>query len=304
MRFKLITLLLLIQLAVFNPNPVFAQRQDLGIDSPTASATASATASSILKDQDEKNHRTDITRPEELEEKEGVLALFSKREAKEIGFTNFLAYAVQYSFRAGVPANTIILILLLPFLATIVAFIRHIVGLPSLEMLVPVALSITLVATGITAGFILLIIILIASIISRFILKRLRIMQLPKMSLSLFVVSFFVFITLTISASAGILIVKQLSIFPVLIFILLSDKIVSLQLQRSLRETTWITLVTVWLGILGFLLLSSDYLRNFVLLYPEIVLILIPINILIGRYFGLRLTEYLRFSSLQSHANK
>jgi len=35
-------------------------------------------------------------------------------------------------------------------------------------------------------------------------------------------------------------------------------------------------------------------------LYPEAILLLIPVNIAIGRYFGLRLTEYLRFKQLKT----
>jgi hypothetical protein len=40
------------------------------------------------------------------------------------------------------------------------------------------------------------------------------------------------------------------------------------------------------------------------LLYPEVILILIPVNILMGRYFGLRLTEYHRFRQFRRYVNK
>lgn len=290
---------------VMFPNLVFSQ-ENIATDSLQLASSSADLASSAAQEKQaiEKLKKDDITQPEESWEKQEILALFSRRQIEKLDITNFMAFTVQFAVTQGVPANTVTLILLLPFLATLVAFVRHVVGLPSLEMLVPVTLSVTLIATGITAGFILLLTILAASFCSRFVLKRIRIMQLPKMALSILVVSGFVFMSLTLSAVGGILIVKQLSIFPILIFILLSDKIVAVQLERSLQETLLITLVTIGLGILGYLFLSSDETRIYIVLYPEIALLLIPINIMIGRYFGLRLTEFYRFSSIQINGNK
>jgi hypothetical protein len=173
-----------------------------------------------------------------------------------------------------------------------------------LEMIVPVALSITLVSTGFTAGAVLLLTILLASTIARVILKKVRIMQFPKMALSIFVVAIFVFASLVLSARFGMLSVKQISIFPILILILLGEKIVSLQLTRSARETFMITVVTLILGLVGFFLLSWQLFRQAVILYPELILLLIPINIMIGRYFGLRLTEFIRFYALRRDGGK
>lgn len=277
------------------------------LDSEIQIATDAATVASLSAEEQkalEQIKKEDITRPEDVEEKDEFLALFANRPIETPTFFNFTGYAVQYAVLEGVPANTIMLILLLPFLATLAVFVRHIIGLPSLEMLVPIALSITLVSTGISAGAVLLITILLASTIARLMLKRIRIMQLPKMALSIFVVSIFVFISLTVSATVGMLTVTQLSIFPVLLLILLGEKIVSLQLSRSAGETFQIATVTILMGILGFAILSSEVIRRFILLYPEIIFLLIPLNILMGRYFGLRLTEVYRFSKLRKYANQ
>lgn len=263
-------------------------------------------ASASAKEQEElaKLKKQDVTSPESIEDKNIILQLFKQRPADTLTPLNAPAYLVQSAVKSGVPSRTIILILLLPMLATIIAFIRHVIGLPSIGMLVPVALSITLLSTGITAGLILLATIIFASTVARILLKHVRIMQLPKMALSMFIVSIFIFLVLTVSGIAGILVVKQLSIFPVLLLILLSEQIISVQLERSAQETIIITMVTFAIGILGFMLLSSTHLRNTILLYPELIFLLIPINIIIGRYFGLRLMEYFRFTPILRHGSK
>lgn len=277
--------------------------QEILLDQPVAE-TASDTAKNTTDTTKKKDATKDVTQPEEEEAKREYLELFKSRPVDHLTPLNFTAYTVQYAVRQGVPANTIMLILLLPFLATIVAAFRHIIGVPSLGLLVPIAFSITLLATGISAGAILLAAILLASGAARIILKRLRIMQLPKMALSMLVVAIFIFIALTGSAGAGLLAVRQLSIFPILLFILLSDRIVALLLERTMIETVQITLITLILGLLGFFLLSFEPIQRFILLYPETIFLLIPINIIIGRYFGLRVTEYFRFAPVNRYGSK
>lgn len=272
---------------------------------PVTIATNSAEASASAKEAEEiaRIQQQDVTRPEGPED-EQALNLFKQRPSEKLDGLNVMAFLIQTAVKSGVPSRTVILILLLPMLATIIAFIRHVIGLPSIGMLVPVALSITLLSTGITAGLILLATIIFASTVARILLKKVRIMQLPKMAFSMFIVSIFLFLALTVSALAGILVVKQLSIFPVLLLILLSEQIIAVQQERSAQEMIIISMVTFAIGILGFLLLSSTLLRNTILLYPEFILILIPLNIIVGRYFGLRLMEYFRFSSIMRHASK
>lgn len=305
MKFFAVFLTLVISIFFLFPNSSYSQ-DFLNLPSlEEATSTDSATASESAKEAKEisRIQQQDVTRPEGPEDDQALI-LFKQRPAETLTATNIMAFLVQASVKAGVPSRTVILILLLPMLATIIAFIRHVIGLPSIGMLVPVALSITLLSTGITAGLILLGTIIFGSTLARLLLKKVRIMQLPKMALSMFIVSIFLFFTLTLSAMGGVLVVKQLSIFPVLLLILLSEQIIAVQSERSVQEMLIISMVTFAIGILGFLLLSSNYLRNTIILYPEYILTLIPLNIVIGRYFGLRLMEYFRFSSITRHASK
>ena len=283
---------------------------------PLSVSAQSATSDAILKasagaQQNNKQVKhiiqniNEITNPQQDKQKDIILkALQEKRNVEQLTFLNFAPFTIQYAIKAGVPTNTIVLILLLPILATIVVAFRYLVGLSGIGLLVPIALSITLLATDVTPGFIMLAAIIVASLVSRFFLKRFPIMQMPKVALSMLVVSIFLLFSLTISSIYGIIDVRNLSIFPILLFILLSDRIVTIFLERNFIETIQTTVITLFLAILGFLLLTWDQLRLFTLIYPESILLLIPINILIGRYFGLRVIEYIKFQPTLKHANK
>lgn len=248
--------------------------------------------------------KQDLTKPEEQPQKNEIQILLEKRPEKELTFFNFFAFWVQSAIELGIPANTIVLILLIPVIAMLVTFMRVIIGLPSLEMLVPIVLSFAFVAVGITAGLIILSAVILASFVSRGMLRRVPIMFFPKRSLSLFLLSIFVFAALTISIKLDIEAIRNLSIFPILILTLLGDLIVTVQLRKTLSDTVIITVVTIGLGLVGYLLATSITVRDLIILWPELILLTIPLNLLLGRYFGLRLMEVFRFRSLQSYGSE
>ena len=296
-------LLSIIGIIAATPLPVLAQTNTPSTSPPTP--TKQATPAAHITNAPTIQNSNEITNPEQDKQKKAVLtALINQRHVNHVSFINFIPFAIQYAVQAGVPTNTIVLILLLPLLATIVVTFRYIVGLSGIGLLVPIALSITLLATGVTPGFIMLAAIIVASLISRFLLKRFPIMQMPKVALSMLMVAIFLLIALTISSIYGIIDVRNLSILPILLFILLSDRIVTIFLERDFIETIQTTLITLFLAIFGFLLLTWNQLRFFTLIYPEAILLLIPINIMIGRYFGLRMTEYIKFQPFIKHGNK
>jgi len=311
--FSFLTVLAAGTIAIAGAFPVYAQVGADAAVAPNATTTeGSTTIATTTKPEVEEGGllgalttpKQDLTKPEDQPAKDEIQVLLERRPVKDPSIFGFFAYWVQKAIALGIPANTIVLILLIPVIATLVAFTRVIIGLPSLEMLVPIVLSFALVAVGITAGIIILGAVVLASFVSRTLLRRVPIMFFPKRSLSHLFLAFFVFAALTISIILDIESIRDLSIFPVLILTLLGDSIVQVQLHKTIRETVVITSVTIGLGILGFLLATSLAVRDLIILWPELVLLTIPINLALGRYFGLRLAEVLRFKTLSSYGSE
>lgn len=287
--------------------PVFAQETN-DADAAVATGTATATTTedgipggilNVLT-----TPKQDLTKPEDQPQKDEIQVLLERRPVKEPSVFGFFAYWVQKAISLGIPANTIVLILLIPVIATLVTFVRVVIGLPSLEMLVPIVLSFAFVAVGITAGLIILGAVVLASFVSRTLLRQVPIMHFPKRSLSHLFLAFFVFAALTLSIILDIGAIRELSIFPILILTLLGDSIVSVQLHKTLRDTLVVTSVTIGVALVGYLLATSLAVRDLVILWPELILLTIPVNLALGRYFGLRLAEVLRFRTLESYGSE
>lgn len=303
---KYISRVLLLSILVLSLFPYVSFAQDS--DSLANGATTSATTTEdemIAVGLTERltpiidTEKKDITQPEKINEKVAILSLLESRIVDKPSIFNFFAYWVQQAIFLGIPANTIVLILLTPVIATVVVFVRTILGFKTLELLVPIALAFAFVAVGIVTGLIILSAVLLASYVSRILLKKVSIMFFPKRALSLTLLALFVFAALTATAVLELAPVQNLSIFPIIILTLLGDSIVSVQLHKSWQETVSVTVVTFALGLFGFVLATSQMALDTIILYPELILLTIPANILVGRYFGLRLTEYFRFERLE-----
>lgn len=228
----------------------------------------------------------------------GLEKALAEQQLGALDITNFFKHAVHRAVSAGVPVNTIVLILLLPILIAVIAALRHLVGVRGFGIFTPTMISVALYATGIIPGLFLFFAILAMTNFGRFILKKIKIKihYLPRMALLFWFISLIVLLTIILAPVVGWTEVALVSIFPILILVLLSEAFIDVQKGRSLREAVRITLETLFLAFFCFGLMQLQALQRFVLLNPEITIIGVPIfDIVIGRYTGLRLLELFRF---------
>jgi len=134
--------------------------------------------------------------------------------------------------------------------------------------------------------------------IARMVLKKLRLLYLPRVALVLTLVSFAMLALLSASTYYRTLNLIGVSIFPILILIVLVEEFVKVQMEEGTKTATFITTETLAIAIVGYYVVQTSFVRNFVLSYPEIVLITVLINYILGRWHGLRLLEYYRFRNV------
>lgn len=215
--------------------------------------------------------------------------------------SNFLKYAIRDAVSAGVPANTIVLLLLLALIAALIAASRHLIGLRGFGIFMPAALSVAFVAIGPVLGVIIFIVMIVFSTFFRMITRRLKLklQYLPRMALVMWFVVVGVLGVLFLAPVVNQPDLKNVSIFPVLILVLLSEDFSRVQIGKSVRTAINMTTETLVLALFSFFVLTFSPLQKWALLNPELFLLLVLIlNLLVGRYAGLRFMEYWRFRKL------
>ena len=172
------------------------------------------------------------------------------------------------------------------------------VGLSGYGIFMPTMIAIAFIATGIVGGLVLFAMILVISILSSYILKRLKLHFWPARAISLLFISLGTFLLMMASSYVKLIDIRQISIFPILFMILLAEEFTRTQMVKSKGEAKKLTVGTIVLAITGAIMMNFDWLQGVVLGYPGVVVILVlVINLLVGNYTGIRLSEISRFKS-------
>jgi len=216
---------------------------------------------------------------------------------------NPIKYAIRGAVDAGVPPNTIVLLLLLPLIAAVIAAARHVVGLRGFGIFLPASLAVVFVAIGPIIGIGLFILIVIASTLFRLFLRkvRIRLQYLPRMALILWVVCVSVLGLLFMAPVFRSSNIANVSIFPVLILALLAEDFSKIQIGKSARTAIGHATETIILSLVSYFFLTLEPLQHFALLNPEWLLVLVALgDVILGKYVGLRFIEYWRYRKLIS----
>ncbi len=243
--------------------------------------------------------RETIAEPQSPRVKGKLEAALKSQKIGNLSPMNFLKYLVRLAVDRGVSPNTIVLVFLLPLIGVLVGVLQYFVGLSGFGMFIPAMLAVAFLATGITGGLLLFGIIVLIGVITREVLRPIRLHYWPKRAIVLAITALATFGVLLTSPFLGIYDLNQVSIFPILFFILLSEEFSRAQAGKNFRTAVSLTLATLILAILGAILMSWESLQKLVLLNPELsFLFVLVFNGIVGRYSGFRLLEYKRFYSL------
>lgn len=315
---KRLTVFLLFLLASFSfsANPIGVSAQTIAPQANESESTAqnlnteeeseeeqdSATSAAETEEEPTPTPRPDITQRSE-ETIESLERILQNQELGPVWPSNPIKYAIRGAVAAGVPANTIVLLLLFPVVAAIIAAARHLIGIRGFGIFLPAALSVVFLAIGPVIGIGLFLVIVFTSTLARMILRKLniRLQYLPRMALLLHIVVIGVLFVLFAAPIINRPDFSNISIFPVLIIVLLAEDFTRVQIGKSAKTAVNLTTETLILGLVSYIFLTLKSVQKFALLNPEILILSVAaFNFMLGKYVGLRFMELWRFRKLIS----
>jgi hypothetical protein len=294
MRLALVYFIYLISLiSMVGVSPVFAQNRTISpFPSVFPTETLTLTPSEIPT-------KFAIKTQDRLE------SLLESQQLTNLSLFNFLRYSIKSAVAAGVSGNTIALLLLFPLIITLIAAARHLLGLRGFGIFTPAVIAVAFLSTGLTLGLGLFLGALLIAAVSRVLTRPLKLQYLPRLSLLI------LFITIGILGfllaapavfsrfSLNFAIFAIPGIFPILLLILLTETFISAEISHGGRFALRITVETLFLAVVSYLIMDLKAMQSWVLFHPEVtILSLLSANILLGRFTGLRLLEYWRFREL------
>jgi hypothetical protein len=201
--------------------------------------------------------------------------------------------------------GTFRILILVPLGALIICILRNIIGLPTFGIFMPVLMALAFRNTGLLYGIGIFAIVLLIGYVVRSFMDRLRLLLVPRLSVVLTVVISCFIIFALIGNKIGLREFMAVGLLPFVILTLTIERFHLILEEQGVREgfRTAIGSAVVASGAFG--IIQFDPLQVTFFVYPELLLVVMAIQTLVGRYTGYRLMELLRFGPLgKSHDNK
>ncbi|MCW8997304.1 MAG: hypothetical protein OQK04_01130, partial [Kangiellaceae bacterium] len=196
------------------------------------------------------------------------------------------------------PDNVITSFLLFPFCASVITFMRNVVGLQTFGVFVPLLLAVACTYTGVYIGLTGISLIVVLAFVSLKLMEKARVLKVPRLSATISVITIAMLAWIFVSDIHREVNLAVVALLPVVIISFLAEKLLQLS-----SEGDWLGVVTKTFGtlvvvVLCYASIQSIYLQGLFAVFPEMFLIVLFFQILIGRWNGIRLSEQFRFKSL------
>lgn len=216
----------------------------------------------------------------------------------------------------GIYIETLLVIYTLPILITIINFFKYIIGTKTIGTFTPILIvyifwtitgikgtfydinPLQVMSQEILLGFILLITLFGSIALVYSLLFKVKLHYLPKISTVLIfaIISMIVLFGILIRLNFNFL--DKITPLSVILLVIISEQFLSVYIKNDLPKAIYLFLETFIVSVLTYFIIMQPQLLTSLITYPWIILLTLPINILIGKFTGLRLTEYFRFYEL------
>lgn len=206
----------------------------------------------------------------------------------------FSLYSLPLHFQ-----NAVKLLLLIPIGALVVTIFRVIIGMPTFGTFAPIILALAFREISLGIGLACLAFMITVGCFLRKLLDALKILVIPRISL---VVTIVVLMAVGIMLGGNFLGEKRLlhiSLFPMIIITWTIERFSVLQIEDGTMAALKTALGTIIVALAAYFLMSLPDMRFYLFTFPEILLAVVGLLLLFGRYTGLRLSELWRFRELR-----
>ncbi len=189
-------------------------------------------------------------------------------------------------------------LLLVPIGAFMMLLLRNLIGIKTYGTFMPVLIALAFRDTGLVAGVALFALVVGAGLLVRFYLERLRLLLVPRLAAVLTIVVMLMALVSVISNQLTIEVGLSVALFPMVIMAMTIERMSVAWEERGAGHAIKEGIGTLVVAALASVVMSWERLEHLVFVFPEVLLILLALILVLGRYSGYRLTELFRFRSL------
>jgi hypothetical protein len=202
--------------------------------------------------------------------------------------------------KSGLSINILSLLMLLPVGALVVAIFRNVIGLKTFGVFLPVLIAISFLSTGIVFGLLAFVGVIILISLMHYPLLSWGVLHVPKLVVMLIGVVFLLIVLLFLGVKVEIASIGSLTFFPIVILTVSAEKYARIVVEEGLLDATKILFQTIIVTMFCYLIIQSNLIFLTLMNYPELLLVVAVVSLRLGKWIGVRISEYRRFSWILS----
>jgi hypothetical protein len=186
-------------------------------------------------------------------------------------------------------------LLMIPIGALIMVVMRNIIGIDAFGTFMPVLIALAFRETQLLWGVILFTLLVALGLSIRFLLERLRLLLVPRLGAVLIVVVILMLVISVVSHKLGLETGLSVALFPMVIIAMTIERMSVVWEERGAGVAIRAGLGSLLVAAVAYLAMGMDWLEHLIFAFPELLLLVLAVVLLLGRYTGYRLTELRRF---------
>ena len=196
------------------------------------------------------------------------------------------------------PQAVYAVLMMIPVGALVIMLLRNFIGVKTFGTFMPVLVALAFRETRLLWGIVLFAVIVSLGLLIRFYLEKLRLLLVPRLTTVL---------TVVVILMAGISVLSQklelqpglsIALFPMVILAMTIERMSIVWEERGASEALQEGLGSLLVAALAYVVMGLAWLEHLIFVFPELLLLIIAMSLLAGRYTGYRLLELRRFKAL------
>ncbi|MEX0731453.1 MAG: inactive transglutaminase family protein [Aquisalimonadaceae bacterium] len=194
--------------------------------------------------------------------------------------------------------NTYRILILVPIGALVMVLMRNVIGVSTFGTFMPILIALAFRETELLWGIFLFTGLVAAGLAIRFYLENLKLLLVPRLAAVLIVVVILMSAMSILSHKLGLDRGLSIALFPMVILAMTIERMSLVWEEHGPSQAISQGLGSLLVAVLAYLVMFHPLVGHLLFVFPELLLVILAITLLMGRYTGYRLTELWRFRHL------
>lgn len=190
------------------------------------------------------------------------------------------------------------IIMTLPIGVFMLVVLRNVIGLRGVGTFMPVLIALAFRETRLLWGLVLFSVVLSAGLLVRLYFDHLKLLLVARLGAIVMFVILFMAVLTVLSDKLNFTPGLSVALFPLVILTMTIERVSVLWDESGPGEAIKMAVMSLVIAAVCYLVISAPQVQHIFFAFPELVLVLVALTLLIGRYTGYRLSELVRFRVL------